>query len=152
MEETERISQLVRDYRWMKNEINRLQRIVYGSSIPMIKWGVAQYGIEAVMPKGSKGKSHAEMDAMDIREKKQIQRLKNYESYVFALETAIDVLEDERQKIIYDCLLDEMTYRQIALHLAVSKDYVQKQKSDIVRQIGQSRQITAILTNEKLVV
>lgn len=152
MEETERIAQMVRDYRWMKNEINRLQRIIYGSSIPMIKWGVAQYGIEAAMPKGSKGKSQAEMDAMDVRERKQIQRLKNYERYVYALESAVDVLEDERQKIIYDCLLDEMTYRQIALHLAVSKDYVQKQKVDIVRQIGQSRQITAILTSEKTAV
>lgn len=148
----EQISQLIRDYRWMKNEIGRLQRIIYGTTFPMMSWGVAQYGIEAVMPKGSKGKSFAEMDAMDLREKKQIQRLENYQKYVFALESAVDVLEDERQKIIYDCLLDEMTYRQIALHLAVSKDYVQKQKSDIVRQIGQSRQITAILTETKRIV
>lgn len=145
----EQIAQLIRDYRWMKNEINRLQRIIYGVSIPMKSWGVAQYGIEAAMPKGSKGKSRAEMDAMDLREKKQIQRLERYQAYVYALESAVDVLEDERQKIIYDCLLDEMTYRQIALHLAVSKDYVQKQKADIVRQIGQSRQITAILTVNK---
>lgn len=148
----EKINQLIRDYRWMKNEINRLQRIVYGNTFPMKSWGVALYGIEAIMPKGSKGKSAAEMDAMDVREKKQIGRLEMYERYVYALEVAIDELEDERQKIIYDCLLDEMTYRQIALHLAVSKDYVQKQKIDIVRQIRQSRQITAILTNEKQVV
>lgn len=145
----DKVSQLIRDYRWMKNEIGRLQRIVYGNTFPMQSWGVAQYGIDAAMPKGSKGKSIAEMDAMDVREKKQIQRLKSYEKYIYALEMAVDELEDERQKIIYDCLLDEMTYRQIALHLAVSKDYVQKQKADIVRQIGQSRQITAILTDVK---
>lgn len=149
---TDQLSQLIKDYRWMKNEISRLQRIVYGSTFPMQSWGVAQYGIEAVMPKGSKGKSHAEMDAMDVRERKQIERLKVYERNVFALEMAVDALEDERQKIIYDCLLDEMTYRQIALHLAVSKDYVQKQKNEIVRQIRQSRQITAILTREKQIV
>ena len=143
------VSQLIRDYRWMKNEVNRLQRTIYGSVFPMQSWGVAQYGIDAAMPKGSKGKSVAEMEAMDVREKKQMERLEAYERYVYALESAVDVLEDERQKIIYDCLLDEMTYRQIALHLAVSKDYVQKQKTDIVRQIGQSRQITAILTMEK---
>lgn len=145
----DQISQLIKDYRWMKNEINRLQRIVYGSTSPMKSWGVAQYGIDAAMPKGSKGKSFAEMDAMDVREKKQIERLEAYERNVYALEMAVDALSDERQKIIYDCLLDEMTYRQIALHLAVSKDYVQKQKNDIVRQIRQSRQITSILTQEK---
>lgn len=104
------------------------------------------------MQKRSKGKSVAEMDAMDVREKKQIQRLEAYEKYVYALEVAVDELEDEKQTIIYDCLLDEMTYRQIALHLAVSKDYVQKQKLDIVRQIRQSRQITAILQLDKRLV
>lgn len=61
----DQISQLIRDYRWMKNEINRLQRIVYGNTFPMKSWGVAQYGIDAAMPKSSKGKSVAEMDAMD---------------------------------------------------------------------------------------
>lgn len=146
------ISQLIKDYNWMKKEIARLQRIIYGSTVPMIKWGVAQYGIESVMPKGSSGKSVAELDAMDLREKRQIERLESYQKYVYALESAVDILEDERQKIIYDCLLDEMTYRQIALHLNVSKDYVQKQKNEIVRQIGQSRQITAILQKEKICV
>ncbi|PID03616.1 hypothetical protein CSV67_02955 [Sporosarcina sp. P2] len=145
----EQITQLIRDYRWMKNEIGRLQRIIYGTTFPMKSWGVAQYGIDAAMPKGSKGKSIAEMDAMDLREKRQIQRLEDYQKYVYALESAVDILEDERQKIIYDCLLDEMTYRQIALHLNVSKDFVQRQKTEIVRQMRQSRQITGILTATK---
>ncbi|MEK3886546.1 sigma-70 family RNA polymerase sigma factor [Bacillus sp. FSL K6-3431] len=145
----DRISQLIKDYNWMKKEIARLQRIIYGSTSPMKSWGVAQYGDEAAMPRGSSGKSYAELRDMDIREEKQIRRLEDYQRNVYALETAIDVLEDERQKIIYDCLLDEMTYRQIALHLSMSKDFVQKQKNDIVRQIRQSRQITAILQLEK---
>lgn len=143
------ISQLIRDYNWMKKEIVRLQRIIYGSTYPMKSWGVAQYGIEATLPKGSRGKSIAELEAMDIREKKQRERLETYERYVYALEKAVDVLKDERQKIIYDCLLDEMTYRQIAMHLNVSKDFVQRQKNDIVRQMRQSRQILSILQNEK---
>lgn len=73
------ISQLIRDYNWVKKEIILLQRIVYGPPVPMIKWGVAQYGIESLMPKGSKGKSAAEMDQMDLREKRQIQRLETYQ-------------------------------------------------------------------------
>ncbi|WP_453992131.1 sigma-70 family RNA polymerase sigma factor [Bacillus nitroreducens] len=144
--------QLIKDYNWMKKEISRLQRIIYGTSFPMKSWGVAQYGIEATLPKGSRGKSQAELEAMDLREKRQIERLETYERYVYALESAVDVLKDERLKIIYDCLLDEMTYRQIALHLNVSKDYVQKRKNEIVRQISQSRQITSILQKEKSVV
>lgn len=141
-----KVEEWVRDYNWMKKEIVRLQKVIRGGTVPMKAWGVAQYGIEAVMPKGSSGKSSLELEQMDIREEKQIRRLEKYESIVYALETAFDVLQDERQKIIYDCLLEEMTYRQIALHLSMSKDYVQRQKKEIVRQIGQSRQIQSILT------
>lgn len=143
------ISKLIRDYNWMKKEIARLQRIIYGTPIPMNNWGVAQYGIEATLPKGSPGKSKAELEAMDLRERRQIERLERYQRYVYALEKAGDILKDERQKIIYDCLLDEMTYRQIALHLNVSKDFVHRQKVEIVRQMRQNRQITAILQGEK---
>lgn len=143
-----KIEEWVRDYNWMKKEIVRLQKVNYGNSISMRSWGVAQYGIEAVMPKGSSGKSAAELEHMDIREEKQRKRLEKYECIVYALEMAFDALEDERQKIIYDCLLEEMTYRQIAMHLNVSKDYVQRQRKKIVRQIGQSRQIQSILTSK----
>ncbi|MEK5038990.1 sigma factor-like helix-turn-helix DNA-binding protein [Sporosarcina sp. FSL K6-3457] len=145
----EKIAQLIKDYRWMKNEINRLQSIIWGGSTPMRSWGVALYGIEAAMPRGSKGKSYAELDAMDIREKNQLDRLEKYERNVYALEKALDILEDERQKIIYDCLLDDMTHRQIAEHLSMSKDYVRHQKNDIISQISQSSQITAILQSNK---
>ena len=47
------MEQLIRDYRWMKNEVTRLQLIIYGYQVPMNSWGVAQYGIDAAMPKGS---------------------------------------------------------------------------------------------------
>ncbi|WP_249928301.1 hypothetical protein [Niallia circulans] len=51
------IAELIRDYRMMKREIERLQRIIYGKSVPMRSWGVAQYGVEATLPHGSSGKS-----------------------------------------------------------------------------------------------
>src|SRR3954451_9107043 len=60
------ITELIRDYRMMKREIERLQRIIYGTIQPMRSWGVALYGIEASMPRGSKGKSQAELRDMDI--------------------------------------------------------------------------------------
>ena len=116
----EKIAELIADYNWMKKEIERLHNMIYGTTTPMRSWGVAQYGIDAAMPKGSKGMSSAEMDALDVRELNQIKRMKRYERNVFALESSFDVLADERQRIIYDCLLDEMTYRQIALKFSMS--------------------------------
>ncbi|TWJ99384.1 hypothetical protein CHCC20493_1924 [Bacillus licheniformis] len=57
------IEKLISSYHWMAKEVQRLQRVLYGSDIPMRSWGVAQYGLEAAMPKGSPGKSQAELKA-----------------------------------------------------------------------------------------
>lgn len=50
------IENLVNNYHWMVKEVYRLQKVLYGSTISMKNWGVAQYGLEVAMPKGSPGK------------------------------------------------------------------------------------------------
>lgn len=140
---------MISNYRMWKREIQRLERVLYGGHRSMSSWGVAQYGLDAAMPKGSSIRSVVELERMDVRERSQIKRLQRLESYVYALEVAYDLLKDEQLKTVYDCLLDGMTYRQIAEHLTSSKDYVYRSKKEIVRQIGQNRQIMTILTYEK---
>ena len=143
------IEYMISNYRLWKREIQRLERMLYGGYRSMNSWGVAQYGLDAAMPKGSSIMPKSELERLDVRERSQLARLGRLESYVYALEAAYDILKSEQQKIIYDCLLDGMTYRQIAEHMASSKDFVYRQKKDIVRQIGQNRQIRMILTYEK---
>lgn len=143
------ISELIRDYRMMKREIVRLQNIIYGQSLPMRSWGVAQYGIEAAMPKGSSGKSQAELRDMDIREQKQVIRLQEYQRKVYAIESAGDFLDREILKIVYDCMLSGMTRQQIAIHLEISRDSVDKLRSDIKAQIGTNTTFSKLLLGEK---
>ncbi|UYB50186.1 sigma-70 family RNA polymerase sigma factor (plasmid) [Lysinibacillus capsici] len=139
------ITQMIKDYRWMTREVFRLQNIIHGYSTAMTSWGVAQYGIEAVMPKGSRGKSEAEIRKIESLEVKRKNRLQRYEIEVFLLETLADTLKNEHQKVIYDCLLEGMTYREIGLHLGMSKDNVQEQKRDIVRQLRENEQMETFL-------
>lgn len=143
------IAELVRDYRMMKREIERLQRIIYGKSVPMRSWGVAQYGVEATLPHGSSGKSQAELRDMDIREQKQIMRLQEYQRKVFAIESAGDFLDKEILKIVYDCMLSGMTRQQIAVHLEISRDSVDKLRADIKAQIGTNTTFSKLLHGEK---
>lgn len=143
------IAELIRDYRMMKREIERLQKIIYGKSIPMLSWGVAQYGLESTLPKGSSGKSYEELRDMDIREQKQIMRLEEYQRRVFAIETAGDYLDREILKIVYDCMLERMTRQEIAIHLEISRDSVDKLRSDIKAQIGTNTTFSKILLGEK---
>jgi DNA-directed RNA polymerase specialized sigma subunit len=146
------ITVLIRDYRMMKREIERLQKIIYGKSFPMQSWGVAQYGIDAAMPKGSPGKSLAELKNMDIREKKQIERLEEYQRRVIAIESAGDFLEKEIHKIVYDCMLDGMTRQQIATHLEISRESVDKLRADVKAQIDSNTTFSKLLQGEKLYV
>ncbi|AYV74485.1 sigma-70 family RNA polymerase sigma factor [Bacillus sp. PK3-056] len=143
------IAELIRDYRMMKKEIERLQRIIYGKSVPMRSWGVAQYGVEATLPHGSSGKSQAELRDMDIREQKQIMRLQEYQRKVFAIESAGDFLDKEILKIVYDCMLGGMTRQQIAVHLEISRDSVDKLRADIKAQIGTNTTFSKLLHGEK---
>ncbi|MEZ2716978.1 hypothetical protein C2I17_20275 [Niallia circulans] len=143
------ITELIRDYRMMKREIERLQRIIYGKSVPMRSWGVAQYGVEAILPHGSSGKSQAELRDMDNREQKQIMRLQEYQRKVFAIESAGDFLDKEILKIVYDCMLSGMTRQQIAVHLEISRDSVDKLRADIKAQIGTNTTFSKLLHGEK---
>lgn len=143
------IAELIRDYRMMKREIERLQKIIYGQPIPMRNWGVAQYGVESTLPKGSSGKSQAELRDMDIREQKQILRLQEYQRKVYAIESAGDFLDREILKIVYDCMLSGMTRHQIAVHLEISRDSVDKLRAEIKSQIGTNTTFSNILHGQK---
>lgn len=139
------ITQMIKDFKWMRNEVQRLQKLLYGHSLPIQNWGVAQYGVEAAMPKGSKGKSMMELKRIESLEEKRSNRLRRYETEVYLLETLGDTLQNETQKVIYDCLLEGMTYREIGLHLMISKDNVQKQRKEIIQQLIENEQMETFL-------
>jgi DNA-binding NarL/FixJ family response regulator len=145
----EQIESFLFDYHWMKKEVERLQKVLYGYSTPMKSWGVAQYGIDAAMPNGSRGKSKSELADMDVREERLYKRLKKFEDIVFAIEMAADLLEEEKQTVIYDCLLDGMSYRSIANHVGMSRNQVKKTKDTILNHLSQKSHFVQLLKIEK---
>lgn len=147
----ERIEELLRDYHWMVREILRLERSYYGSSHDR-SWGVAQYGLEAAMPKGSGGISQAELEAMDKREEWLYKRITKLEEKVEAVESAAETIKGEMHQVVYDCMMDGMSYRAIAKHLGVSRDKVRQIKDEIISQLSQNDQIRQVLNSEKSVV
>lgn len=147
----EQLETLIKDYHWMKKEVERLQNIIYGYKTPMRSWGVARYGDEARMPRTSPLKSQAELKQMDIREERLFKRLKNFEEIVYALELAADYLNNEKDKVIYDCLLDGMSYRAIAYHVGISRNDVRKRKEIILSQLCQKSHLVQLLKLKKSV-
>ncbi|MBY8913296.1 hypothetical protein KY305_11150 [Bacillus sp. YC2] len=126
------IEEWIRDYNFMLREISRLSRILNKVEFAGQKL-VATYGDEAGMPRGSAGISQAELRQMDRREK----RLRKYETIVDFLERSTEEIEDEKKRIVFDCMLEGMKFREIALHLGVSRETVRRIKNDIVCHLCQ---------------
>lgn len=119
----------IRDYNFMLREIARLNRLL--NSVHIGQKLTATYGIEATLPKGNGGISQAELRQMDIRER----RLYRYEMIIEFLETASVDFNDERQEIIFDCMIEGMSYSSIAIHLGCSRDTVREVKNVIIGNI-----------------
>lgn len=120
----------IRDYNFMLREIARLNRLL--NSVHIGQKLTATYGIEATLPKGNGGISQAELRQMDIRER----RLYRYEMIIEFLETASEDFNDERQEIIFDCMIEGMSYSSIAIHLGCSRDTVREVKNVIIGNIA----------------
>ncbi|MBS4190537.1 helix-turn-helix domain-containing protein [Bacillus sp. FJAT-49705] len=133
------IEKLIYDYHWLRKEVSRLEKIIFGFSVPIKSLGAAQYGIEAALPKGSPLKSAAELEALDLREKRLYKRLNLYRVKVFAIEKIAELyLVDDQELILIDCMMEGMSYRAIAAHLGVSREKVRSIKNEMIDHIYQN--------------
>ncbi len=140
------VEEWIRDYNFMLREIARLNRILNKPEVRKQKL-TATYGDEAGMPKGSGGISQAELNQLDRREK----RLYKYLAITEYLDKVVDELEEDKQKVIYDCMLEGVSYTQIAEHLECSRDTVRKVKEVIIAKVAQKVQKDQFIHKLKLV-
>lgn len=116
MEWLQRTEEEIRDYSFMKREINRIKSYLEDAG----EGTVGQYGIEMVMPrgKGTTGdKTHGEV----ARRERKWKRLKNLENTVFQIESAMNKLTDEKEIAVLECIFDGVRMNMIARHVGVSR-------------------------------
>ena len=140
------VEEWIRDYNFMLREIARLNRILNKPEVRKQKL-TATYGDEAGMPKGSRGISQAELNQLDRREK----RLYKYLAIVEYLDKVVDELDDDKQKVTYDCMLEGISYTQIAEHLECSRDTLRKVKEDIIVKVVKKVQKDSFLQELKFI-
>ncbi|MBU9711077.1 sigma-70 family RNA polymerase sigma factor [Evansella tamaricis] len=135
------LENLISDYRWMKREVVRLDELVFrigGTSGSERSFGVAQYGIEATMPKGSSIRSRAELDDLDNREKKLLKRLERYQSLIKFVEDVEDLIEEPKQQVIYSCMMEGLSYRAMGKHIGVSREQVRRIRDELINHLCQN--------------
>ncbi|MBO1515039.1 hypothetical protein [Metabacillus bambusae] len=139
------VEEWIRDYNFMLREIARLDRLLNSASRG--EKLTATYGIESAMPKGNGGISQAELRQMDIRER----RLYKYEMVIHYLEDTLDSFKYDKHRILYDCMIEGMSYRAIAAHLAMSRDTIRKMRDEIIDIVVQKVQKDQFLQKLKSV-
>ncbi|MCT8138631.1 sigma-70 family RNA polymerase sigma factor [Anaerobacillus sp. CMMVII] len=135
------LENVISDYQWLKREVARLEELLWGIggvSGGSKSIGVAQYGIEAAMPKGSKGISKAELDKLDRREKKILTRIEKYKNMIEFVELGEESLEDPIQQTVYSCMMAGMSYRAIGKHVGVSREKVRQLRDEVINQLCQN--------------
>ncbi|MGN7401720.1 helix-turn-helix domain-containing protein [Cytobacillus praedii] len=147
------IEKLIYDYHWLRKEVSRLEKIVFGFSVPIKSIGVTQYGVEASLPKGSLLKSEAELAALDVREKRLYKRLNMYRKKVFAIEKIAELhLVDDQELTLMDCMMEGMSYRAIAAHLGLSREKIRTLKNELIGHIHQNCHFLHELKDDKCTV
>ncbi|GAB1532382.1 MULTISPECIES: hypothetical protein [Brevibacillus] len=119
----------IRDYNYMQIEIVRIQRFLREAGEGM----VAQYGLDAGMPKGkgSNGdKTHAEV----VRRERKWKRLQNLQDKIERINKAVETIPGEQERLVVEALLDGDKNNLIAKEIGVSRQrYYEIKRSAVMK-------------------
>lgn len=119
----------IRNYYWMANQIS-LSMAEDHISAP-----TTEYSIEASMPKAPYNNSDPTYRSVQVRLRAQ-ERNERFISQVTNLENAVARLEDERERIVIEGLMDKLTLHEIGLVLGISKQATYEIKESAVQKLA----------------
>lgn len=126
----EEVKQILKDYRWMLNTVKAMRESLKEADGAAI----AQYGIEAAMPKG-KGCTGDVVFGEVVRRSRQWERIEAYEERIrFVQENLYKVQEARDVEILY-WLLEGKSNRWIASHIEISHTHVARIIEEIVKAL-----------------
>ena len=129
------ISAAIKNYKWMMQLlINRRLEAVSGS-----RSLIAQYGIDAAMPKAQNSPSDPIFNEIQRIEKHE-KNTRKIRRKVLMIQKHSKVIKGEKDVLVLDMLLDGLPLREIASELNMSIGSVQSSKDRIINKIYESIQ------------
>ncbi|WP_025027761.1 LuxR C-terminal-related transcriptional regulator [Caldalkalibacillus mannanilyticus] len=125
--EREEFELALRDYPWMIREISRLKENLGDAGERMVQ----KYGLESALPKG-KGMYTDSVGQEVARRERKWKRLDKLEKKVLFIQERVELITDEREKTILECILDGLSFTAIAKHMGLSTRHIQRLKNDMV--------------------
>lgn len=128
------IEQILRDYHWMVREIERIRSTLNTAGERL----TAAYGVESSMPKAKGGTSNPVHQEVSRRER-QWRRIEKLEEKIRFIQERIELINDERERTVMDCMLDGMSFTAIAYHLRISKGHIYNIKDSVVDRLYETQ-------------
>lgn len=137
MEVIQRVEQELKDYNWMVREISRLERRLDDAiqSTPSFSGRlVAQYGIEAAMPK-PQGKALASLTMEEKQFDRMVKRLEKLKFQSSTIDKAAESITGQKERTILECILDGVKMNETAYHVGVSRQRLNEIKHEVIRKM-----------------
>lgn len=120
------IEETIREYSWMVREIGRLADLLGDAGERLVR-DYSSMGLPK--PKGLPSDPVA-FEAM--RREKDLNKLKRYVERVRYIQDRIELIQDQKERTVLDCLLDGMSLTAIAHHLGLSPTQVYRIKESVI--------------------
>lgn len=130
MDIIQRTEEDVRDYRWMQREIERIIKEL--NDLGLYSSMVAQWGIEAIMPKAQGSRPTVN----DKQLQRKMERLERLQNKVNQIDNAIGTVSGEREQTVITCMLDGVRMNMIAQHVGVSRVTLNELKRSVITQLA----------------
>lgn len=125
----EKLDQWIKDYRWMINTVEQLQMEYRYNGAK-----IAQYGIEATLPKAS-GQTSDVVFTEVVRRNKHLKRINEYIFKIQEVQKRVDKVTEPREAEVLFWLLDGKSLRWIGLHMGLSHVTIRKIKDSILENM-----------------
>ncbi|MFE4201107.1 hypothetical protein [Aneurinibacillus aneurinilyticus] len=137
MEYVEKTWEDLTGYHWMIKEIERLKKDLDKVTITAPEGSalVAQYGIEATLPKG-KGKKMAYLSVSEAQYERKLQRMKSLEEKVRRIQEGAEKVTCEKERAVLDCILDGERMNFIARHVGISRQYLNEIRRKLIKDMA----------------
>jgi|GEM_PF-1288178 len=137
MQYVQQVDTELRDFSWTVREIRRLEEVLEKAAMeigPLNIRLVAQYGIEAALPKG-KGAKVGELSLSEMQYERTAKRLVELKQRVEAFTQATDKIMEERERTVLDCLMTGERMNDIARHIGVSRQRLHEIRQTVIRKL-----------------
>ena len=124
------IEQALRNYYWMVNQVERLERELSNIEISI----VPPYGLEASMPKANQISD--KVGKTVIKRDEESRHLKKLKSKIAFIDSGLKMIENDLEKSVMLCIMDGLSQFQISQHFKISEGKVRSIKSHIVREMN----------------